>query len=99
MTSKIPDATDVVRLVNRCKMGQVLVYDKVMEECVNAIVSSAKRGKNSTVFCIPCFKPGYPAYNVDELRYWMLHQLLTRKYNVYPYKKTLLYIEWSATPQ
>jgi hypothetical protein len=95
MSAKIPHASDVAKVVSRCKMGQVLVYDKIMEECVASVLSAARRGKFCTVYAIPCFKAGYPAYNVDELRYWVLHQLLVKKYCVYPYKGNLLYIQWS----
>ena len=94
MNTTVPHAQDLIRVMNRNKLGQTLVLDKILSDCVNSIISAAKRGEKFTVFVVPCFKSGYPAYNIDEATYWVLNQLLQKRYNALPFKRNHLFIQW-----
>lgn len=95
----VPHALDVIKIVNRCKVGQQLVFEKILQECVQCVLSAAKKGQATVTFCVPCFKPGYPAYNVDEVKYYVLHQLLMKKYMAVPYNRNLIFISWNSPNQ
>lgn len=95
MATTVPHAMDVMRVMNRCNVAHRLVCEKILAECVNCILTAAKRGDTFTIHVIPCFKVGYPAYNIDEVRYYVLNQLLKKKFCAVPYKRNHLYIQWS----
>lgn len=91
----LPHASVADRLTNRSKIGQTLVYQKIMGDCALCITSNAKRGATSVTFSIPYMKPGYPAYNVEEVRMVVLLSLLKNDYNAVPLKQNLIYISWA----
>ena len=92
----LPHASEADRLTNRSKIGHNLVYQKIMNDCALCITSNAKRGVTSVTFCIPYMKPGYPAYNVEDVRMMLLYCLLKKDYNALPFKKNLVYIDWGS---
>jgi len=92
----VPHVLDVVRVMNRCKMGHRLVSEKILGDCVTIILSAAKRGETHAVFVIPYMKTGYPAYKLDDVRYWILYQLLQKKFIAVPFKTNKLYVQWST---
>jgi len=95
-TTSVPHMHDVVRVMNRFKMGNRLVSEKILGDCVSCIITAAKRGETHTLFTVPCFKTGYPAFKTNEVRYWVLYQLLLKKFIVVPIKTNQLYIQWAS---